>query len=170
MTDKSIVAVYPGCHFYLSISSFGIAYLPLRKHQEVVEVSRAPKRIVYITEENFLYMSNSKATKIDRAVNSQHHRPRVNLLDKIAKLDSVKERCEENHKNNWREDVQLPDKFKSPCQSFSVMLTALQSMCHGLLRCISVAKNLIHLHTVKIESVHYVTYRARPTSRRRFSF
>lgn len=84
----------------------------LAKHQKLDEVAKVPKEIFLLEDEPFSYSSGSTAAKSDNTVIAVQYKPASSRLDQIAEHEAVMGRDKENLKSDWREDKQLPSKFK----------------------------------------------------------
>lgn len=73
-------------------------------------------------------------TKCDRSMNAVQYKPTSGRLKQTAEHRTVTEQVEAILKKDWREDGQLPAKFKYHRTAFLKMLGEVESMCHGRLR------------------------------------
>lgn len=98
-------------------------------------------------------------------MNTIHYKRTPDCLEPMAKHEAAKKKDKETRKKDWREDVQLPVKLQQHYQTFSEMLTELDSMWNGHLGRISLSKYRIDIFNNEVKAVLSVLYRARLTAR-----
>lgn len=116
MTARGITDVYPGRLVYITIASLGKVNLQLSRHQNFGEVADATVEIVHVNNESFSYPF-SLNDKVDSLVSCTLQAD-SDSLERMAKIEAVKEEGKERPKMGWRQDVQLPAKFMTHSPAF----------------------------------------------------
>lgn len=166
MTTEDVIDAYKGCAFYIVVTNFGSNGAVLLGHQRVVEAASVKQEIVQIIEECFWCPAFGKGSKDDRSMNSIQYKPAADSLEEMTIRKTMEDKEKQFLKKNWKEDVQMPDKFKDHPLAFFIMLEELESIWDGSFGRINVSKHGFNERNNTVRPVHSSPYWGRTTTRR----
>lgn len=108
---------------------------------------------------------DAHAASSDGSFHAVYYKPTVDRLKQMDEDIAVEEKSEEKLAKDWRENVQLPAKFKTNQPAFLKVLGEFESMWERHLRRINVSNHLTGLLNDEGRLVHSPAYRVQPKGR-----